>query len=101
MRKFILVIKHDDNTRTGILRFGDVAWHKDLLCPKEYCLGGGSWTLDPENKTLELYDMSGDFGMPKFEYADQLAFPDEFKEYNIWYRYPFYMNKENKIINKL
>ncbi len=50
----------------GVLKFGHVYLHRDLLEPGEQCLyGGGLWKLDEKRGAILLYGRSFDFGVPE------------------------------------
>ncbi len=55
----------------GVLRFGQVFLHRDLLGPGEQCVyGGGLWKLRylPDGtEVVHLYGRSFDFGPPCFD----------------------------------
>lgn len=52
----------------GVLKFGHVYLHKDLLGAGEQCLyGGGLWKIDESRRAVLLYGRSFDFGSPDFE----------------------------------
>lgn len=54
-------------TQDGVLRFGRVYLHRDLLEFGEQCeYGGGLWKLDEERNAVLLYGRSFDFGRPFF-----------------------------------
>ena len=49
----------------GVLKFGRVYLHKDLLQPGEQCVfGGGLWKIDEGRRAILLYGRSFDFGPP-------------------------------------
>ena len=51
----------------GVLRFGSVYLHKELLAPGEsWCYGGGFWQIDHARAAVALYGRSFDFGLPGF-----------------------------------
>lgn len=57
-------------TQKGVLRFGNVYLHRDLLHNDEQCeYGGGLWKLDKERNAILLYGRSFDFGSPCFQYV--------------------------------
>ncbi len=74
MQKFIL-------TSRGVLRFGDVCYHKDLLEPGDHCIGGGYWEVEPSGMSLRLHGSSTDFGSPKWSMVrtESLKVPDRFR----------------------
>lgn len=65
-QKFI--INHD-----GVLKFGRVYRHKDLLEYDEDCLyGGGFWTIDNERGAILLYGRSFDYGAPNIRMVSRV-----------------------------
>lgn len=59
-KKFII-------TEEGILKFGVVHMHRDLLSFGETCeYGGGLWQIDNQRNAIVLYGSSYDFGSPDF-----------------------------------
>ena len=60
MSKFII-------TQDGVMEFGDVYMHRDLI-PKgdNTCHGGGFWRIDNQRGIVILYGQSFDFGAPDF-----------------------------------
>ncbi len=57
----------------GVLRFGHVYMHRDLLDFGEQCpYGGGLWKLDPTRGAILLYGRSFDFGAPDFAYVRRI-----------------------------
>ena len=51
----------------GVLKFGHVYLHKELLSYDEQCpYGGGLWKIDEERRAILLYGRSFDFGIPDF-----------------------------------
>ena len=66
-RKFIIV--KDWNGKNIEIRIGYPIYHRDLLNKSDEknnidCYGGGKWDIDFENKTINLYGESDDFGKP-------------------------------------
>ena len=52
----------------GVLRFGHVYMHRDMLAWNEECLyGGGLWKVDEGRGAILLYGRSFDFGPPQLE----------------------------------
>ena len=52
----------------GVLRFGTVFLHKDLLADGEHCVyGGGLWKIDEKSGAIMLFGRSFDFGSPDFD----------------------------------
>ena len=65
-QKFI--INHD-----GVLRFGTVYLHRDLLDKGESCpFGGGLWRIDHARQAVLLFGRSFDFGSPSFEHVRRI-----------------------------
>lgn len=59
--------------REGVLRFGHVYLHRDMLAPGEQCTyGGGLWKIDEGRGAIVLYGRSFDFGPPDFDYVKQI-----------------------------
>lgn len=57
----------------GVLRFGQVFMHRDLLRSGEQCTyGGGLWRLDEERRIVLLFGRSFDFGEPDFDYVRRI-----------------------------
>ena len=51
----------------GVLKFGRVYMHRDLLAWNEECpYGGGLWKIDESRGAILLYGRSFDFGLPDF-----------------------------------
>ena len=60
-------------TDDGILRFGNVYLHRDLLNFGEECShGGGFWKIDDSRGAILLYGRSFDFGRPYFKYVRRI-----------------------------
>ncbi len=54
----------------GVLRFGHVYLHRDMLAKGERCVyGGGLWKIDEGRGAILLYGRSFDFGLPDFDYV--------------------------------
>lgn len=52
---------------SGVLKFGIVSRHMDLLEPGQSdCFGGGLWEIDKTNHSIMLFSRSFDFGAPDF-----------------------------------
>lgn len=65
-RKFII-------NQGGVLRFGTVYLHRDLLRPGERCVyGGGLWRADDSRGAVLLYGRSFDFGPPDMDYVREI-----------------------------
>ena len=57
----------------GVLRFGSVYLHKELLAPGEsWCYGGGFWQIDHARAAVALYGRSFDFGLPGFDHLQRI-----------------------------
>ena len=57
-------------TDEGVLRFGRVFLHRELLSYGEDCpYGGGLWKIDENRGAVLLYGRSFDFGTPDFEHV--------------------------------
>lgn len=57
----------------GVLKFGNVYLHKDLLSHGEKCIyGGGLWKIDYSRDAILLYGRSFDFGPPDFSYVKRI-----------------------------
>ena len=55
-------------TQEGVLRFGNVYQHSELLRWDEECpYGGGLWKVDEARRVVLLYGRSFAFGPPCFE----------------------------------
>ena len=60
-------------TQDGILKFGHVYLHKDLLEYGENCTyGGGLWKIDESRRAILLYGRSFDFGAPDFSHVQRI-----------------------------
>lgn len=60
-------------TQEGVLRFGTVYLHRELLLSGEQCgYGGGLWRIDHDRRAIVLYGRSFDFGLPRFEYVRRI-----------------------------
>ena len=60
-------------TQEGVLRFGTVYMHRDLLHDGEACeYGGGFWKKDDARNIILLYGRSFDFGKPSFQFVRQI-----------------------------
>ena len=59
--------------REGVLKFGHVYLHRDMLAPGEQCTyGGGLWKIDESRGAIVLYGRGFDFGPPDFDYVKQI-----------------------------
>ena len=59
--------------REGVLKFGRVYLHRDMLAPGEQCTyGGGLWKIDEGRGAIVLYGRSFDFGPPDFDFVKQI-----------------------------
>jgi hypothetical protein len=57
----------------GVLKFGTVYLHRDLLSQGERCVyGGGLWKIDNPRQAIILYGRSFDFGPPDFDYIHKI-----------------------------
>ena len=57
----------------GVLRFGSVYLHQELLAPGEsWCYGGGFWQIDHARAAVALYGRSFDFGLPGFDHLQRI-----------------------------
>ena len=57
----------------GVLKFGHVYLHKDLLARDERCpYGGGLWKIDEGRRAILLYGRSFDFGAPDFHHLRRI-----------------------------
>lgn len=60
-------------TQDGVLKFGHVYLHKDLLTSDELCsYGGGLWKIDEGRGAILLYGRSFDFGPPDFNHVHHI-----------------------------
>jgi len=78
MQKFVV-------THEGVFKYGNVRMHKDLLGPKDICIGGGFYAFDYVSSRLLLTGKSYDFGPPKWNYIDILKVPAAFRGMAILY----------------
>ena len=63
--------------REGVLKFGHVYLHRDMLAPGEQCTyGGGLWKIDEGRRAIVLYGRSFDFGPPDFDFVKQIDWTD-------------------------
>jgi hypothetical protein len=57
----------------GVLRFGHVYLHRDLLEAGERCVyGGGLWKRDESRGAILMFGRSFDFGAPDFDYVRRI-----------------------------
>ena len=57
--------------RDGVLKFGRVYLHRDMLSPGEQCTyGGGLWKIDEGRGAIVLYGRSFDFGPSRFRLCE-------------------------------
>lgn len=57
----------------GVLKFGYVYMHRDLLQIGEQCpYGGGLWKIDEGRNAVLLFGRSFDFGVPDFDYVKRI-----------------------------
>lgn len=60
-------------TQEGVLRFGNVYQHRELLHWDEECpYGGGLWKVDEGRRAVLLYGRSFAFGPPCFEHVRRI-----------------------------
>jgi len=96
--KFVIYRKFD-KLESGI-RFGNVAYHADLLNYDEGCLGGGAYVMLEEQKKIVCYGDSFDFGKPHFDTLTYI--PEKYKDWKIVYAFDLRGPEEDKIdITKL
>lgn len=85
MRKFII-------TEDGVMKFGDVRLHRDLIpMGQDTCHGGGFWEIDNQRGCVILSGRSFDFGAPEFSLLreiDRTEVPGSLG-YPIFYRREF------------
>lgn len=57
----------------GVLKFGHVYLHRELLSPGEDCpYGGGVWKIDESRGAILLFGSSFDFGKPDFYHLHRI-----------------------------
>ena len=57
----------------GVLKFGHVYLHRELLNYNEQCpYGGGLWKIDEGRRAILLYGRSFDFGTPDFSHVHRI-----------------------------
>ena len=57
----------------GVLKFGRVYQHRELLgCDEECPFGGGLWKLDEGRRAILLYGRSFAFGAPDFNHVRRI-----------------------------
>lgn len=57
----------------GVLKFGRVYQHRDLLNWREECpYGGGLWKIDEGRRAVLLYGRSFAYGTPDFEHVKHI-----------------------------
>ena len=78
MQKFVV-------TSEGKFRFGDVILHKQLLKPRDTCLGGGVYEFDYVNGRMLLSGRSFDYGRVKWSLVDKLIIPASLRGLAIYY----------------
>ena len=55
--------------QNGVLKFGNVYLHRELLNRGERCpIGGGLWKVDNNRGAIVLYGRSFDFGRPDIDF---------------------------------
>lgn len=102
--KFIIAVKKDqvhEKHPIGRLKLGMVSYHRDLRSDDEYVYGGGEFNINNKNKTVEFYEESADFGLPRFDNIDwkYIEWEEEFKDYKITYTFPAYYPVEERVID--
>ena len=78
MQKFII-------TTEGVLKYGNVRMHKDLLAARDICMGGGYYEFDYISDRLLLSGSSFDYGRPRWDRVDVLKVPTAFRCMSIFY----------------
>ena len=101
--KFIIATRDHE---VGYLKFGMVSLHSDLKSDSEAVYGGGEFKISEDNKKLELFGKSFDFGKPIFDGWEELRISSDFKGMKITYHsepeYPGDPNEETiDLTNKL
>ena len=67
-------------TGDGVLKFGKVYQHRELLEWGETCpYGGGLWSYDESRGAILLYGRSFAFGLPSFEQVKKIEWPQGVK----------------------
>lgn len=57
-------------TEEGVLKFGNVYQHRELLeMGQDDCHGGGLWKIDHGRGAIVMYGRSFEFGGPDFNYV--------------------------------
>ena len=60
-------------TNDGVLKFGHVYLHRDMLpIGEDDCHGGGLWKIDHSRNAILLFGRSFDFGGPDFNYVRRI-----------------------------
>ena len=60
-------------TNDGVLKFGHVYLHRDMLpIGEDDCHGGGLWKIDHGRNAILLFGRSFDFGGPDFNYVRRI-----------------------------
>ena len=71
-------------TQEGVLKFGHVYQHRDLLGWNEECpYGGGLWKKDEGRKAVLLYGRSFAFGTPDFKQVKRIDWNVENKRIHL------------------
>ena len=78
MQKFII-------TSRGLLKYGNVRMHKDLLSASDICMGGGYYEFDYISDRLLLSGSSFDYGRPRWHYVDVLRVSRALRGLAIYY----------------
>lgn len=82
----------------GVLRFGQVFLHRDLLRPGERCVyGGGLWRLDEGRRMVFLFGRSFDFGAPDFDYVRRIDWTGLGGKPISLYHMPNWLNEETLV----
>ena len=71
----------------GFFRLGMVNQHKDLLKPRDSCLGGGYYHFDYTSNRIILDRSSYDFGKPKWHLLEVLKVPSVYRGLRLIYYY--------------
>lgn len=69
----------------GYFRLGKVNLHKDLLQPRDSCLGGGYYQFDYTSNRIILDRSSYDYGKPRWHLLDTLKVPSTYRGVRLVY----------------